>query len=376
MAPSDISPPSSTKGPTEAFVFATCLPASNAWLRREVGRQHPDLKLAFSAPGLVTWKAPSGHRSALATPLALIAGSGVGRATSADEVARLVLPCAIMLGERRLPVGLHVFHTARDGESEDPGDEAIAAGLSFEVSLRAMFPFAAELASPGAPVVDVIHLRDKPGTYFVGWHEQRSDRPRAVGGVEAKPLNPRAPSRAYSKVWELLRLGELEVQSGDSVLELGAAPGGGTVAWLEQQAAVVAVDPADMSPVVSQVAVEEGADYRHLRKPVGDVAVRELPRRVDFLYSDMNLAPAVVVRYLERICAMGGAPRRAVLMNLKINDPKVEAASGALLERVASFATRLGCELRVAQLPSHRKEIGVVLRRTNHANTQGKKHRT
>lgn len=379
MAPSDILPSNSNSSLGGGFAFATCYPTSNAWLRRDVARSHPELRLAFSAPGLVTWKGATEPNFSIDSPLAVIAGAGVGRATNPDDVVRLATDCANELNAaslvgQRLPVALHVFHTARDLESTE--DEAtLASWLDVESKLRASFAFASGLAVVGAPVVDVVHLRDKPGTYFVGWHRQRADRPATVGGVEAKPLPLGAPSRAYSKAWELLRLGELKVRRGECVVELGAAPGGGTMAWLELTAAVTAVDPAQMSDVVAELAARTGIEYRHVQKSAGDLEVTDLPARLDYLYSDMNLAPAVVLRYLERVCGLGKAPRRAILMNLKVNDEKVEGNLGTTLTRIAAFARRLGCEMRVAQLPSHRKEVGVVLRRINSANAKGKNPR-
>lgn len=372
MARSDVLSPFATSNPNEGFVFATCYPASNAWLRRDVTRYHPQLRLAFSAPGLVTWKGAIEPGFVFGSPLAVIAGFGEGRATSADEVTRLVVGCATKLRRQGLPVTLHSFDTARDLDSARGEETTPAAWLALEATLRRAFSFAEGPAGPRTPIVDVVHLRDKPGTYFVGWHHQRADRPATVGGVEAKALDPRSPSRAYAKAWELLRLGELAVQPGESVVELGAAPGGGTLAWLEQEVTVVAVDPAEMAPIVREVAAARGAPYRHLQKSAGDVVADDLPPRLDYLYSDMNLAPAVVVRYLERVCALGKPPRRAILMNLKVNDEKVEVNLKALLERISAFGRRIGCEMRVAQLPTHRKEIGVVLRRSQSASTKGR----
>ncbi len=372
MAPNDYSDPTPAPAPRAGFVFATCQAASNAWLRRDVGRLQPDLRLAFSAPGLVTWKGAGALELGVTSPLAVVAGWGMGPAKSPAEVVKLVEAGVAQLRVSHPAIGLHVFHTARDAESAEDDDLDQESWLGVESQLRDLFEFTRGPNDVGAPIVDVVHLRDKPGSYFVGWHLQRADRPRRAGGVEFKALDPRAPSRAYSKVWELMRLAELEVTAGDRVVELGAAPGGGTMAWLEQGAKVTAVDPAEMSPSVTGFVGERGGAYRQLRKSAGEVQASELPRQVDILYSDMNLAPAVVLRYMERICALVGAPRKALALNLKVNDQKVEHALTQQLERIAELSRRLGLEMRVAQLPSHRQEVGVVLRRAQRANSKGK----
>lgn len=81
-------------------------------------------------------------------------------------------------------------------------------------------------------VVDVVVLG--PEQWFVGWHVHRATQYGGLGGVEAITVDEGSPSRAYSKVAELLCLGELTLRPGNTVVELGAAPGGATMfftAW-------------------------------------------------------------------------------------------------------------------------------------------------
>lgn len=65
-----------------------------------------------------------------------------------------------------------------------------------------------------SPIVNVVHLRDKPGTYFVRCRYQRPDRPTLVGGIVEMPVSPRSPSLTYSKTRELLQLAERDVRVG------------------------------------------------------------------------------------------------------------------------------------------------------------------
>lgn len=362
--------PSSASKPV--FVFGTCSPASSAWLKRDAARYHPDLRLAFSGPGLVTWKAPD-LRDAfqLLSPLATSSGFGVGRAGTFAELEVLCGDVHRRLCSGGGSVWLHVFTPPRDIDAPLAlGDAEAAQRTTVEARLRSAMPFegATQVPAAGSLVIDVIVLGGEPESYFVGWHRQRSDRPGTPGGVAPRLVNPSAPSRAYSKTWELLALGELTVGKNARVIELGAAPGGGTFAWLEQGASVLAIDPAEMSPSVEQLSREVGADYQHLRLTAGEVEAGQLPRAPEFLYSDVNLAPAVSLKYVERLCALVGPPKEAVLMNLKVNDSKVEEALPKLLKRVSEMGKRLRLpELRAAQLPSHRKEIGIVLRRRRSA---------
>ncbi|MBA2544099.1 MAG: hypothetical protein H0V17_30930, partial [Deltaproteobacteria bacterium] len=40
------------------FVFATCLPGFEPAVKREVARTRPELRFAYSRPGLITFKSP------------------------------------------------------------------------------------------------------------------------------------------------------------------------------------------------------------------------------------------------------------------------------------------------------------------------------
>lgn len=352
--------------PQQGFVFATCFPSSNAWLRRDIARHHPELRLAFSSPGLVTWKGAAGANSpTLESPLALVDGVGLGRAKDEGELIQLTHNAARALSARA-PVALHLYDSPIDPDTRgerDAVETTDAATLRASLLQGSVFVTSPH-CKPGDIIVDVVRLRERPGSYFVGWHQQRGDRPSVAGGVPAHPVHPDAPSRAYSKTWELLGLAELQVELGDTVVELGASPGGGTWAWLEQGAHVTAIDPAEMAKGLDEFARQRGVRYRHWQVSAADVTAKQLPRRPQYLYSDMNLAPAVVLRYLERLVSLGGSPTRAILVNVKVNDQKVEAQLTKTLARFAALGERTGLTLmRAVQLPSHRKEIGVILRR-------------
>jgi 23S rRNA (cytidine2498-2'-O)-methyltransferase len=354
---SPIESPSKGAFQTSTFVFATCCPDSNDWLKREVARAHPLFRLAFSRPGFVSWKVPTlASQLELQSLVATAAGWGVGQVREFAGVVTKVLELATTLQG----ACVHVYSVAQ----EDPG-EAVA---SSEAALRSHFeergvqlPINTR-ARLQQPVIDVILLG--PSEWFVGWHRQRADKFDGPGGVRAQPKDENSPSRAYSKVAELLSLGELSVRAGNTVVELGSAPGGGTLFLLKHGARVWAIDPAPLAPEVVAFAGTRGDVLTQLQLAAGDVSRQQLPKRVDYLVSDVNLAPTVSLRYLERLCALVGGPKRGILVNFKINDQKAEAMLSTVISNTRALGQRWGLtQLRVAQLPSHRKEIGLVLRR-------------
>ena len=85
---------------------------------------------------------------------------------------------------------------------------------------------------------------------------------------------------------------------------------------------------------------------------------RALPARFDWLASDVNLAPMVALKYIERFVALAHGHLRGAFLTLKLNDDGVFEA----LPRLASRIERLGArEVRYVQLPSHRSEIAAIL---------------
>ena len=78
-------------------------------------------------------------------------------------------------------------------------------------------------------VVDVIVLepaRAEDSPLYVGFHRHAGDRSSWPGGRPQILLPPEAPSRAYLKVEEAIRLANIPMRAGDVAVEIGAAPGG------------------------------------------------------------------------------------------------------------------------------------------------------
>ena len=77
-----------------SFLFTTCQAGAEKLLKAEVGRTHPDLRFAFSRPGLVTFKNASAAgvvspSVSLRSSFARVHGASVGQAATAAEVCEL-----------------------------------------------------------------------------------------------------------------------------------------------------------------------------------------------------------------------------------------------------------------------------------------------
>ena len=77
-----------------------------------------------------------------------------------------------------------------------------------------------------------------------------------------------------------------------------------------------------------------------------------------WLVSDMNLAPMVALKYIERFVALSHGELRGAFITMKVHDEGIFEALPGLMKRIASLGAR---EVRYTQLPSHRSEIVAIL---------------
>lgn len=340
------------------FLFATCNPGWESALKAEMRARHGEaVTPAFLRPGLVTWKVREDATLSLAGPLPVLAhvsGSSLGMAKTPEEVPEIV-------GRRGTkPDRLHVFprvlpengFTAEEWESIDARSAEITtvlreSGLNLE-------------SSPplhGDVVLDVI-LGEEGEALFVGCHRHDRFRFPFPGGMPRAILPDDAPSRAWLKMEQGLHyagLGHPGSLAGKTALELGCAPGGGSFSLLTHGAKVLGVDTGEMDGRVLAFEDGKGAAFSHFAISAGELRIEDLPRRVDLLASDMNLAPPVALRYIERLQRRVRA--RTLLLTLKINDAKMQAQIPAFLERVRKLTPG---EVIATQLPSNRKEITIL----------------
>jgi 23S rRNA (cytidine2498-2'-O)-methyltransferase len=346
-----------------AFVWVTHQVAATRWLKTEVAQNAPGLRFAFSRPGLTTFKAVDGEvtaRTHVPTSFARAWGLSLGRASSADEVLEVLAPHRA--ADR--PLRLHVFERDIDVpvDEQDPTVRGTRAA-AVEAALRAAAPTAFlddVRARAGDHVVDIVlaHANQPDEPWLVGLHEHDAFHGPWPGGVQHVPLPPDAPSRAWCKIEEALRWADLSPTPGDSAVEIGSSPGGATYAMLCRGLNVYGVDPGEMDPRVINFRGPHGNRFVHLHMPAAEVPRRALPSHYQWLLLDVNLAPMVAMKYVERFVALAHGGLQGAVLTLKLNDDGVFAALPRLEARIAKLGAR---QLRITQLPSHRSEVAAIL---------------
>lgn len=333
------------------FLVAVCQLGAEPALKREVTREHPQLRAAFARPGLVTFKStagPVGPDFVLRSVFARAFASALGPARAIEEVARLADG---VRGQGRLR--LHVWERDTHRPGEAPPLDAAAEGeraAPVRDALRAVGGerfLDGEATRPGDHVLDVIVAGEEP--LFVGHHIHSAAHSPFAGGGIAVEVPPEAPSRAYRKLEEALRWSRVPVRRGQVAVEVGSSPGGASYALLRRGLTVFGVDPGAMDPLLLA-----SPRFHHLAVSLARLDYAALPPRADWLLLDVNLAAPVALHAIRGVVAALRPSLRGLLFTLKLNDWELAAAVPDLLRRIGELGFP---EVRATQLPSNRQEI-------------------
>ena len=297
----------------------------------EVAKTRPELRFAFSRPGLVTFRSPRqiAPEDGSGSVFARVWGRSVGAASDPAAAAVQLAP----LGVDRV----HVF--ARDPEST----VALAPWQSLGPGGEAQV---------GELVADVIVADGEPA--WLGVHRHTADLPAHPGGAIPVEVPAEAPSRAYAKIEEAIAWARLPVEAGQVALEIGAAPGGAVLALARRGLTVLALDPGALDPIVTAL-----PNVTHLAKKVGALRWEDLPARIDWLLVDVNLAPQVALHEVARLMPKLRPTLRGAVITLKMNDWAFVAELPRLVERIREMGLP---DVRLRHLPSNRREICAIAR--------------
>ena len=300
------------------FVFALCQPGAEGVVRAEFVAR--GLSPSFQASGFVTAKARE--------PLGLS-----------------TLPT--MVFARRLCLSLADV------------DDGVALSSRLNARLHAEQAPAGGTRGDAADVGDVVVTSVVRGRAFVGVHRQQQGQPRDPCGDAQLTVPERAPSRAWLKLEEAARVFDVPLAEGDTVVEVGCAPGGMTRALLDRGAHVIGIDRNAMDP---RILAEQR--FRHVKTSARHVEPSLVPSMaptpVRLLVVDVNLPPNSA---LSAVNAVAGAVRgtlRGALFTLKLGDYKLVPELPHWRARIERM---LGMTTTATQLPSNRQELTVFATR-------------
>jgi len=327
-------------------MISLCQHGYEAFLEREFAAAG----LAVSERGSGWVNAAEGEVSGLAFPQVTLLAPREFRGESVNEVARQLAEFFFesLRGERIETPWPCAFLTV----AEVPGLGRRAGGVekAFDELLRRKLARVARLATPDLP--------RGPGrvrglfVFFADFGRVFAAREAVLGGQRRMADDDAAPSRSYLKVEEAYQVLGREPAAGETVVDLGAAPGGWSYSAAKRGARVIAVDngPLKGGALGHPLIAHRLEDAFKFRPAEGEV--------FDWLYCDLVEEPHHVMRDIVAPWLAGGWCRRFVI-NLKFGhvDPL------ALLREIGAAGSpfaRCATGLHVRHLYHDREEFTVV----------------
>lgn len=343
--------------PPAEFLYLTCQVGAERALKAEMARRWPAMHLAFSRPGFLTFKLPPAHGlPADFDPQCVFARScGFSLGLTLRESLATRAAGVVKLGQRYSFDALHVWQRdmARMGfRGFEPHltREAVVAAEAIATAWQSVGGPALPVreAQSGERVLDCILIENDQ--WWLG-HHVAAHETCFPGGLRPLSLPADAVSRAYLKMEEALAWSGLPIRPGQTIAEVGCAPGGASQALLVRGLKVIGIDPA-----VVDSRVLAHPNFTHIRKRGADVRRREF-RGVQWLAADMNVAPRYTLDTVEAIVTHEQVNVRGLLITLKLLDWNLAEQVPKFLERVRSWGYR---HVLARQLVHNRQEICVA----------------
>jgi 23S rRNA (cytidine2498-2'-O)-methyltransferase len=364
---------------TSEFLYVLCQAGAEPTLKKEVARELPGFRFAFSRPGFVTFRKP--ETAPLLAPdfearlvFARAYGLSLGKFAGADEALERALALARQARAVDGPRAVHLHVAGR--ERHPPGEEPRGEDLAPQVNPAAgriaarlaevpagENPFTSSSSAPPAPgdwvFVLLVLEPGEPGgpaeEVWLGVHRHSGAHSPFAGGRPELELPAGAPSRAWLKIEEAIRWPGVPLRTGDVAVEVGAAPGGAAFALLKRGLKVYGVDPGDISLALP--------GFTHLKSPAA-AALRAnagpmLPQSAQWLLLDMNSRPELALRELDPYVEKYRPSLLGVVLTLKLNDWGFAELIPTWLQRIRELGGGMA-SVRAAQLAFDRREFCVV----------------
>ncbi|HBE70666.1 MAG TPA: SAM-dependent methyltransferase [Planctomycetaceae bacterium] len=347
-----------------SFVFAVCQHGAEKHIKQRWHQQSGPMRLAFSRPGLVSFKV---NHSDVANTVSQLSGDWAVRhaAESLGTITgELFGDLAKQLWELA-GIGWDTLHVYERDPSL-PGHRGFEPGRSeladdvYQRLLTDLPPGHAMTAQPlarvGSNVLNVMLI--EPNRWLIGKHTAESPQQCHPGGVFRLPNPPEIVSRAYLKMAEALMWSEFPIKAGDRFVEIGSSPGGACQRLLDLGLKVTGVDPAEMDPRVLQ-----HPNFEHWRAKSSAIKRKQF-RPFRWLAADANVAPTYTLDAVEDIVQHPTNRLRGLLLTLKMTNPEVAKQFAAFRNRIKQWGFD---RIQIRQLASNRNECCLAALRTSNS---------
>lgn len=344
--------------PDASFLFAVCQNGFEKTCKEEILAGTPNLRFAFSRPGLLTFKSPNLKREPdLRSTFTRTLGFSLG-VSKIDNPETLANEIEKHVANKRVPSPFDAIHVwNRRYQNVASGDQVLKSFHANEQMdevigvLKEKFPETSINSVPntGSVVLDLIHIDEN--SWLIGYHRADQIAQRWPGGVPRIKVPEPMISRAYLKTYEGILWSRMPIRPGDFCVEVGSAPGGSSQALLELDCVVIAIDPADMDE-----SLMKNERLIHHRKRGREVKKSELAE-ARWLFADANVAWKETLQIVEDIVTNEKVHIKGMLLTLKLSEKFRVAEIPTILAKVKSWGYKF---VKSRQLAFNRNEICVM----------------
>ena len=343
-----------------AFIYVVCQNGGQAATKLELVTNHPELRLAFSRPGFITFKVAKdalAERFSLRSTLARTYGWSLGKVTG--ENANEMVAQISKVPELGKAKHLHVWQR----DPVIPGRNGFEPGVSALAQEVGVLFAASRLDSPGSPSPLMINRVAKPDDYvfdvmmvepnewWYGYHFADTVAQRWPGGVPLFDTTTETYSRAYFKLKEALLWSGISIKPGDVCAEIGSAPGGASQLLLEMGANVIGIDPAEMEQEIL-----DHENFTFIRRRSSEVKKRDLSN-VKWLTADVNAAPQFTLDAITEFVEHPSINIRGVVLTIKLLERKLILQIPELMAQLKGLGFQV---VKSRQLAFNRNEFCLV----------------
>lgn len=318
-----------TSETSSTFVYFLVSEGNDQFLKEELKRVHPELKLAYSRKTFLTYKSTDGKTSActdLGVVFSFSNGVTIGRANSENLLEKI--------GE---VLGNEIFK-----------NKPILNSFECEVEyLEVKKQLGDRFKQGDFQNEDLVFelVKSHENEFYFGVHAYGPHR--TVLNDYSKET---VPSRAYFKIKEAFQLMNLKPKAGERALDLGASPGGASYYFLQHGLHVVAVDPKKMDE-----ACTSNPKFEHHQIQLEYLNKTFLRgKKFDWISIDINLDPLYVSHELERVLAQLSEKPKGLFFTVK----QTKNFSRERIPEFVQIVEKLGFKNVVTkQVPSDRSEF-------------------
>ncbi|MBN1470069.1 MAG: hypothetical protein JW924_15225 [Fusobacteriaceae bacterium] len=296
------------------FIYTIVNIGSEKLLKEEVSIKYPHLKFAYSRPGFITFK-DTNENFDINTKLDLIFARTYGLC-----IGKFTKENALIEIENYKNTKIHKFSYINENTS-------------------------GEKAKINETILDFIELKEDE--IWLGIKKIKNNSWKFPFGNPNIILPEESPSRAYLKISEAFSLVDFELK-GQTVLELGSAPGGASYSMIQKGLKVYGVDNAEMADIFTSNSL-----FHHLKAPMQKIRDENIPRPCEVLVSDVNVMPSLILAQLKRFMSLRPGIKH-VFYTLEIGD---KISIKEVLNHVNTFKKFGFKEIIATQLPSNKSEI-------------------